>query len=90
MSRPAHEETIFAQELLGRKVQDADGRDMGRVYDMEAEDVGNELRVTALLVGPAAWLTRFGWTDRAHGRRIPWEDIASLSPHITLRTSTTE
>lgn len=87
MSRISPEETIFAQSLMGRKVQDADGSDLGRVYELVSEQVGDELCVTALLVGPATWLTRFGWTTRPHGRRVPWESIATLSPRITLRKS---
>jgi sporulation protein YlmC with PRC-barrel domain len=85
MSRLASAETIRAQALMGRKVRDASGKELGRVYDMETARRGDDLCVTALLVGPGAWLTRFGWTEHEHGRRVPWEEIESLSPHLIVR-----
>ncbi len=80
--------TIRAEELLGRPVNDAQGKNLGRVYELEAKRVGHDLCVTALLVGPRAWLTRFGWTTKAHGRRVPWEAITSLSPVIIVKGKT--
>jgi sporulation protein YlmC with PRC-barrel domain len=85
MSAPDSTTTITAQTLVGRKVVDAAGKKVGRVYELEAKRVGNELCVTAVLIGVGSWLTRFGWTDRGHGRRVPWEQVNGLSPHITLR-----
>lgn len=85
MMRSMAGRTIRAQELLGRPVKDSRGKDLGRVYELEAKHVGDQLRVTALLVGPGSWLTRFGWTTKPHGRRVPWEEITSLSPSITTR-----
>jgi sporulation protein YlmC with PRC-barrel domain len=82
MSRPA---TIRAQELLGRKVYDRDGKKLGRVYDMETGRVGDELRVISLAVGIGTWITRFGWDPSPHGKRIPWADVESFSPHIVVR-----
>lgn len=83
MSRPAAT-TVLTQDLLGREVYDAAGKKLGRVYDLEAGKVGNQLCVTALLVGAGSWITRFGWTPREHGNRIPWEQVENFSPHITL------
>src|SRR5690242_17918616 len=82
--RPA---TLRVQELLGRVVVDAAGQRLGRVVECIAEPRGEELRVVALLVGPTAWWARFGPTQVAGGRRVRWEDIATLSPRITLRPS---
>lgn len=76
--------TVRLFELLGQDVFTADGRRIGRVYDIVAEKQGDELAVTELLVGPSAWLERFGWTKSAHGRQIPWEAVASFEPRITL------
>ncbi len=76
--------TIRVRELLGRVVVDGSGRRLGRVVECVAEPRGDELRVTALLVGPGAWTRRFGWATRDGGRRVPWEAIAALSPRITL------
>jgi sporulation protein YlmC with PRC-barrel domain len=85
MSRPISAGTIRAQALMGRRVYDASGKELGRVYDVETKRIGDDLCVTALLVGARTWLTRFGWTEHEHGQRVPWEEIQSLSPHITVR-----
>jgi hypothetical protein len=58
---------------------------LGRVYDLVVQREGDDLCVTALLVGAHAWLTRFGWTPHEHGTRIPWGDIERLAPQITVR-----
>jgi len=76
--------TIRLQELMGRPVHDAAGQRLGRVVDCIAEQQGDDLRVTALLVGPGAWAARFGWATRDGGRVVLWEEIAALAPHITL------
>jgi len=76
--------TIRLQELRGRPVHDAAGQRLGRVVDCIAEQQGDDLRVTALLVGPGAWAARFGWATRDRGRVVRWEEIAALAPHITL------
>lgn len=85
MSTPAYGGTIRAQSLMGRRVRDHQARHLGRVYDLEVEHVGDELCVTALLVGPRSWLTRFGWTAAEHGKRVPWEQIEAFDPVIRLR-----
>ena len=77
--------TLRVQELIGRVVVDAAGRRLGRVVECIAEPRGEELRVVALLVGRGAWWARFGPEQVAGGRRVRWEEIAALSPHITLR-----
>jgi sporulation protein YlmC with PRC-barrel domain len=73
------------QELMGRQVVDTAGRRVGRVVDVVAEPWGDELRVTALLVGPSAWAARFGPLPGVGGRQVPWQDIVGLSPRITIR-----
>jgi sporulation protein YlmC with PRC-barrel domain len=90
MSAPKGERqpaTLRVQELLGRVVVDAAGRRLGRVVECIAEPWGEELRVVALLVGPGAWWGRFG-PAAVDGRRVRWEEIAALSPHITLHPGT--
>jgi sporulation protein YlmC with PRC-barrel domain len=77
--------TVRLQELTGRVVVDAAGRRLGRVVDVVAEPWGDELRVTTLLVGPGAWAARFSSTGREGGRRVPWQEIAALTPCIVLR-----
>jgi sporulation protein YlmC with PRC-barrel domain len=83
-------ETVHAQRLMGRRVYDYQKQRLGRVYELEVAHVGDELCVTALLVGPRSWLTRFGWTREEHGRRVPWEQIESLEPIIRLRAGGTD
>lgn len=80
--RPA---TLRLQELIGRVVVDADGQRLGRVVECIAAPRGDELRVVELLVGTRSWATRFGPGEGARGRRVRWEQIATLAPHITLR-----
>jgi len=78
---------IRGQELLGRRVRDRDGKKIGRVYDLETGHVDGALRVTALMVGAGSWISRFGWSQQPHGTRIPWQDITSLAPEITVRSA---
>ncbi len=88
MSAPGGERqptALRVQELLGRTVVDAAGRRLGRVVECIAEPRDEELRVVALLVGSGAWWARFGPAQVAGGRRVRWEEIATLAPHITLR-----
>lgn len=85
MSRTVTPHTMRAQMLMGRQVYDAAGKRLGRVYDLETGRVDDELCVTALLVGLRSWRTRFGWTRREHGRRVPWEQITSLTSRILVQ-----
>lgn len=84
--RPA---TLRLHELIGRVVVDADGQRLGHVVECIAAPWGDELRVVELLVGTRSWATRFGPGEGARGRRVRWEQIATLAPHITLRRDTT-
>lgn len=84
------EECLRAQRLMGRRVHDHQERRLGRVYELELARVGDELCVTALLVGSGSWLTRFGWTRSQHGRRVPWGQIETLDPIVRLREGGTD
>ena len=77
--------TLRVQQLMGRRVVDANGRRIGRVVECLAEPDGDELRIVGLLVGWRAWAARFGsaWGDA--GRLVQWEEIEALDPHISLR-----
>ena len=79
--------TVRLHELLGRVVVDAAGQHVGRVVDAAADPWGDELRVTALLVGPSAWHGRFGPQPSDAGRWVRWEDIAALAPHVVLQAA---
>ena len=78
--------TVRLQELMGRVVVDAAGRRLGRVAECLAEPRGDELCVTALLIGPGAWRGRFGPGRGNQGHRVRWDDITALAPHIRVRT----
>lgn len=82
--------TIHAQSLLGRHVRDDQGKNLGRVYDLEAEGDGSSLRVIALRVGVRVWISRFGWKETSRGRSIPWSAVTQLSPDIVVMRSVLE
>jgi sporulation protein YlmC with PRC-barrel domain len=76
------------RELVGREVVATDGRRLGRIADVEAERVGDDLRVVALLVGPAALFGRV-WSLRVggihlHAHRVQWEDVAHVGRQVQL------
>ena len=56
--------------LVGAQVRDPDGRLLGRVRELRAEDGGGDLRVTALLLG------RQGVHHRLTGRGGPTHEVA--------------
>jgi sporulation protein YlmC with PRC-barrel domain len=58
-------------ELVGKEVVTAEGQPVGRLVDLVAEKRGEMLRVTALLVGPVAFLARFG---------LGWPPFRALTP----------
>jgi sporulation protein YlmC with PRC-barrel domain len=49
---------VHVEELLGRRVRDADGRLVGRLEEFHVEPQDGEHVVTEFLIGPAALLTR--------------------------------
>jgi sporulation protein YlmC with PRC-barrel domain len=74
-------------DLLGRRVEDANGRRVGRVWDVEATREDDALCVVALVVGASDMWGRFGWSRSGQGRRVPWEEVDRLEPRIKLRGS---
>jgi sporulation protein YlmC with PRC-barrel domain len=76
---------ISLQSLMLREVVSTRGDKLGRIYDFIAERRGDDLCVTHLMVGHAAWLTRFGWTRRDNARKVPWESIVALQPQVCAR-----
>jgi sporulation protein YlmC with PRC-barrel domain len=90
MSQTGTEQTVRLQQLMRRKVVDADGKVLGRLQEVEAGRIGSELGVVAILIGPGSWLTRFSWSPAQHGTRVPWTRIESIDPVIKLRREGTE
>lgn len=80
------------EELLGRKIRDADGRKIGRIEELVAEWQGTDLVVVEVHVGRGALLERL--IDLAtlipysatlqrqlrHLRRIPWRQLDLSDP----------
>ena len=82
------------QHLLGRKVCDVDGNDVGRIEEFRVERDGKACLVEAYLIGASALIQRLSaWTlvrpiNRfLHGRsfysiyRVPWQDMDLSDPH---------
>lgn len=92
---------INVEHLLGRKVVDIDGNDVGRIEEFRVERDGKKCLVEAYLIGASAVIQRLSaWTlvrpvnRMLHGRgfysiyRVPWQDMDLSDPHHPrLRTS---
>ena len=79
------------QTLLNKPVRTADGLDLGRIYDFRARREGNEILVTHIRVGAAAWIARLrmtGWLRRLFSSAkefdLPWEAIATVGDQVQL------
>lgn len=79
-------------QLVGMTVYDVEGKKVGRVADLAAEQRGEELCVTGLYAGPAALLRRIGSSRSSilvekPAELIPWELIARIDDAIYLRVA---
>ena len=83
------------RQILDHPLLDADDWECGTVDDVEVEgDIGQPLRITALLVGPGAWAPRLpAWAGRLaphlfgdHCTRVPWSEVSSVGEYIRLRS----
>ena len=75
-------------ELLHRQVVTESGRSLGHVHDLRAEQRGDRLIVTAVLIGRRAYLEHFGLGVgagkqgtklRTSARSVPWESVVRFS-----------
>jgi len=81
-------------DLVGRMVRDAEGRSVGRVYDMRAEERNGELAIVEYHVGSAALLERVGLSmlrliglHRITPCKVPWDRLDISDPdHPVLRS----
>ena len=96
---PKPEFTDLYRQVLDHAVLDADDWLCGVVDDLEVEgDVGEPLRVTALLVGPGAWVPRLpallsALLPKLAGTRcvrVPWSEVCVVGEHIRLRSRAAE
>jgi sporulation protein YlmC with PRC-barrel domain len=85
-------------QVLDHQLIDCEGRRCGNVDDLAIEGgPGETAEVVALLAGPDVWRQRAGWIGRlaaaiaGGGRvRIPWEEVADVGAHVTLRRTAPE
>jgi hypothetical protein len=91
--------TDLYRQVLDHAVLDAEDWLCGVVDDLEVEgDIGGPLRVTALLVGPGAWVPRLpallqALLPRLVGTRcvrVPWSEVCVVGEHIRLRSRAAE
>jgi sporulation protein YlmC with PRC-barrel domain len=97
---------VRLSDLLDRDVRSDDGHDLGRVNDVRFERVGAEWRVSALIVGTAAFAERLGFAHgvvqrpvllaRAmrwvarHARVVPWEAAKKRDDHLVVTAQVDE
>ena len=89
----------IVRQVLDDEVVDSDNLPCGMVDDLEVEgEPGEELRVTALLVGAGAWTKRLpsafeGLAARLFGTqltRVPWSEVESVTERVKLRSEAAE
>lgn len=86
--------TLSIEELMGRKTRTADGRTLGRVFELRLSS-GPDFGVEALLLGGAGLGYRFDLSrpvfkhlglGRKQRQIIPWSAVASFDgKELTLR-----
>lgn len=95
MATSTHSAEVRVEQLLGRKVLDANGQTIGHIEEILAEPNGDELEVTEFHVGRAALaerlslhgiaMTFLGWFGArrytSKPRRIKWSDLDLSDPH---------
>jgi sporulation protein YlmC with PRC-barrel domain len=84
----------LAGQVLDHPIVDVNDYPCGKVDDIEIEgNVGEALRVKAILVGPGAWVPRLPDLVRPVARKIfgneiisvPWEQVEQITPKVKLR-----
>jgi hypothetical protein len=81
---------IHLELLLGRRVRDRQGRGVGRVEELRAEQRGEDWVVVEYLIGGRGLLERLGLTGlsallalpvpRSRRYRVPWEQLDISDP----------
>lgn len=87
--------TVHLEDLLGRRVHDANGQVVGRIVEFRGERRrSGELEVIECLLGPGAFLERLAIVNRLIRRRAPkvivarWDQIDLSRPHRPTLTCT--
>ena len=89
-------EVDIALGILDHQLVDADGRNCGKVDDLEISGIdGSSPEVAEILVGGNAWRSR-GLLGRLAARlsgnavHVSWQEVDSVSECVTLRRSAEE
>jgi sporulation protein YlmC with PRC-barrel domain len=86
-------------ELLRRKVRTESGRELGHVHDVRAEQRGDRLLITGVIVGRHALLEHFGIglspgrpgpKLRTSANVVPWSAVVRLAPDALIVRDDTE
>jgi sporulation protein YlmC with PRC-barrel domain len=84
-------EVDIALAILDHQLVDADGRNCGKVDDLEVSGIGGHApEVVEIVVGGSAWRGR-GWLGRLAARvsgnavHVPWQEVESLTSVVSLR-----
>jgi hypothetical protein len=87
---------VRVEDLLGRRVRAGNGRIVGRLEEVRAEQRGDEYEVTEYLLGPGALLERLSLVNRLL-RRTPrtlvarWDQLDITNPsHPRLTCAVTD
>jgi hypothetical protein len=72
--------TIYLEQLLDRLVVDRDGRRLGRIHEVIAQQHGQQFRVREYRLGSGALIDRFKLTRWIFGRKpravvVPADDL---------------
>ncbi len=95
--KPQHLDIV--RQVLDHEVVDSNNVPCGMVDDLELEGgPGEDLRVTALLVGAGAWTKRLpsafeGLAAFLFGTRltrVPWSEVESVTERVKLRSEAKE
>jgi hypothetical protein len=80
---------VHVDDLLGRLVRDSNDRSVGRIYEMRAEEQGDDLVILEYHLGAAAIMERVGLSilrlvGLSRGRdplKVPWDRMDVSDPH---------
>lgn len=82
---------LRCHELIGRRVVDRDGKCIDHLVDFVATPVGDRLTISALLVGPRAFVARVAQRRWLLGDlapiEIPWSEVIEVGDTVRVAVS---
>jgi hypothetical protein len=89
---------VRVDDLLGRVVRDSNGRSVGRIFEMLAEEQGSDLVILDYHLGTTAIIERVGLSilrlaGVSHSRnplKVPWNRMDLSDPHHPRIAGTVE